>query len=245
MNSKGFLTSLENGLLRVAEKGVNGWVVHPEVKARILDLFRNSEIVEMPGGFLDKAPFIPRIFSKDDKIRMVPGGTTVRAGAFIGQNVVIMPPSYINVGAYVDEGTMIDSHVLVGSCAQVGKYVHLSTAVQLGGVLEPVGQLPVIIEDYCFIGAGTIIVEGILIRERAVIASGVVLSASIPIYDLVNQKILKGEVPKNAVVVPGTRSINNSLWAREQGINLGCAVIIKYRDEKTNASLELESALRF
>lgn len=245
MDNKEFLNSLENGLFRAAEKFPEGWIVRAEIKERILELFRKSEVIDMPGGFLDKAPFIPRTFSKDDKVRMVPGGTAVRAGAFIGKNVVIMPPSYINIGAYVDEGTMIDSHVLVGSCAQVGKRVHLSASVQLGGVLEPIGQLPVIIEDDCFIGAGAIIVDGILVREKAVIAPGVVLSASIPIYDLVNKRILKGEVPKNALVVPGTRSSNNNLWGKEHGLSLGCAVVIKYRDEKTDASLELETLLRF
>jgi 2,3,4,5-tetrahydropyridine-2-carboxylate N-succinyltransferase len=156
-----------------------------------------------------------------------------------------MPPAYINVGAYVDEGSMIDSHALVGSCAQVGKNVHLSAGVQLGGVLEPVGLSPVVIEDDCFIGAGSVIVEGILVKKGAVVAPGVILSKSIPIYDCVNEKVLgKGAaIPERAVVVPGTRPMSGE-WAAEQGLNVSCPLIVKYRDEQSDASLELEEALR-
>lgn len=244
MNHKTFLMSLENGSLRVAHNDSSAWTVNTDVKQKILDIFKNTDVMDMPGGFRDKAPLTIRNFTADDRVRTVPGGTSVRAGAYIGQNVVIMPPSYINIGAYVDDDSMIDSHVLVGSCAQIGKRVHLSAGVQIGGVLEPVGHRPVIIEDDAFIGAGAILVEGVLIRERAVIAPGVILSATVPIYDLVNKTIIKGEIPTDAVVVPGTRPISGNHWATEQALQLGCAMIIKYRDAKTNTSLVLEEALR-
>lgn len=240
MDSREFLNSLEQGKTRVAEKQGNTWVVNTEVKEKILELFKNNPVVDMPGGFRDKKPFSPRVFTEEDGVRMVPGGSSVRPGTYIAKNVVIMPPSYINIGAYVDEGTMVDSHALVGSCAQVGKRVHLSAAVQLGGVLEPIRNNPVIIEDDCFIGAGSIIVEGVLVRTRAVIASGVQLSASVPIYDMVNNKVYTGEVPEDAVVVSGTRAIANN----ESGVQLYCAVIVKYRDSKTDVKVALESALR-
>jgi 2,3,4,5-tetrahydropyridine-2-carboxylate N-succinyltransferase len=156
-----------------------------------------------------------------------------------------MPPSYINVGAYVDEGTMVDSHVLVGSCAQIGKHVHLSAGVQIGGVLEPIGQTPVIVEDHCFIGAQAVIVEGVLVESGAVIAPGVILSQALPIYDLVQEKILPpGKIPAGAVVVSGSRPKTNSAWAVAQNLQLQCPVIVKYRDQKTAAAVELEQALR-
>jgi 2,3,4,5-tetrahydropyridine-2,6-dicarboxylate N-succinyltransferase len=158
----------------------------------------------------------------------------------VAPGVIIMPPSYINIGAFVDEGTMIDSHVLVGSCAQIGKRVHLSAGVQIGGVLEPVGQTPVVVEDDAFIGAGTIIVEGVQVSRRAVIAPGVVLSQGIPVYDCVRERRLeRGEpIPENAVVVAGSRPVNERLtWARNNGLHAACAIIVKYRDEKSDASL--------
>jgi len=175
---------------------------------------------------------------------MAPGGSSVRPGTFVGENVVIMPPSYINIGAFIDNNTMIDSHVLIGSCAQIGKNVHVSAGVKLGGVLEPIGNIPVIIENNCFIGAGVIIVEGIIIKEGAIIAPGVTLSASIPIYDTINKKIIKGYVPENAVVVPGNRKISSNQWEKNPDLSLNCAVIIKYKDQKTNNSIQLESNLR-
>lgn len=241
---KDFLLLLENGDLRVAEKVSGQWIANPNIKQKILDIFKYSEIVDVPGGFCDKEPLIPRSFSKKDLIRLVPGGTSVRAGAFVGKNVVVMPPSYINIGAYVDDGTMIDSHVLVGSCAQIGKRVHVSAGVQIGGVLEPIGNRPVVIEDDCFIGANSVIVEGVLIREKAVIAPGVILSASVPIYDLIHKTIRKREVPERAVVVQGARLMNQNSWSKEQGLSVSCPVIIKYRDEKTDLSVALEEALR-
>ena len=174
----------------------------------------------------------------------IPGRAAVRSGAHIGKNVVIMPPSYVNIGTFVDESSMIDSHVLIGSCAQIGKRIHLAAGVQIGGVLEPVGNRPVIVEDDCFIGAGAILMEGILVRQGAVIAPGVTLSAAVPIYDVINETIIKGEIPEYAVVVPGTRKITSSEWATTEGLSLNCAIIVKYRDAKTSAALVLEDVLR-
>ncbi len=209
--------------------------------------FKAGENVKLSGqhaGFIDKHNLLPREFTLEHKVRLVPGGSTVRHGAYVAPNVVIMPPSYINVGAYVDSGTMIDSHVLVGSCAQIGKNVHLSAAVQIGGVLEPIGAKPTIIEDDVFVGAGAIIVEGIIVQQRTVIAPGVVLSKSIPIYDCVNETIIRdGIIPSGVVVIPGTRPPSNS-WAKEQNLNIACPIIIKTRDGKSDASLELEQLLR-
>jgi 2,3,4,5-tetrahydropyridine-2-carboxylate N-succinyltransferase len=244
VNYRGFLAELESGAVRVAAKTGNHWQVNAEVKQQILEVFRNTPVVDMPGGFRDKQPLAPQVFTEADKIRMVPGGSAVRSGAHIGANVVIMPPSYVNIGAFIDEDSMVDSHVLVGSCAQVGKRVHLAAGVQIGGVLEPVGNRPVIVEDDCFIGAGAILMEGILVRQGAVVAPGVTLSAAVPIYDVVNETIVKGEIPANAVVVPGSRQIKSSAWAQSEGLSLNCAIIVKYRDTKTNAALVLEEVLR-
>ncbi|MBC7397348.1 MAG: 2,3,4,5-tetrahydropyridine-2,6-dicarboxylate N-succinyltransferase, partial [Bdellovibrionales bacterium] len=181
----------------------------------------------------------------EDKVRIVPGGSSVRRGAYIAKQVVVMPPSYINIGAFVDEGTMVDSHVLVGSCAQIGKRVHLSAGVQIGGVLEPIGQAPVIIEDDAFLGANVVVVEGIRVGKRAVLAPGVILSKAVPLYDLTRDLVLPrgSAVPEGAVVVPGTRPIRTP-WAKENGLQVSCPIIVKYRDEKSDASLILESTLR-
>lgn len=249
MLAQKFLRDLEKGTVRAAYRNKEkNWITDASVKQQILELYRASSMIEMSGynypGFTDKSLLPPRTFNIDDKVRMVPGGSAVRVGTHIGHNVVILPPSYVNIGAYVDEGTMIDSHVLVGSCAQIGKNVHLSTAVQIGGVLEPIGNMPVIIEDECFIGAGAILTEGILVRTRAVIAPGVHLSASVPIYDVINQTIIKGAIPEDAVVVPGTRPIVNTEWSIEHKLSLNCAVIIKYRDSQTSSAVALEAALR-
>ena len=239
-----FLRELEQGKLRTARAIDGQWQVDATVKARILDVFRNSKAKSMPGGFRDKAPLVPQVFSDEKNIRVVPGGTAVRAGAHVGQNVVIMPPAYVNIGAYIDDNTMIDSHVLVGSCAQIGKRVHLSAAVQIGGVLEPIGQTPVIVEDDCFIGAGIVITEGIIVRKGAVLAPGLNLSAAVPIYDTVKNTISKGEIPENAVVIPGSKPVVNNKWAQEQGLQVACAVIVKYRDNRTATSVVLEDLLR-
>ena len=239
--------ALEAGQTRAAAPDSEGnWHVNLEVKQAILEAFKDGQLVEGP-GFVDKHNLLPQNFARSRGVRLVPGGSAVRRGAYVAPGVIIMPPSYINIGAYVDEGTMVDSHVLVGSCAQVGKRVHLSAAVQLGGVLEPVGQTPVIIEDDAFLGAGVIVVEGIRVGRRAVLAPGVKLTRSIPVFDAVNERQLEpGEdIPEGAVVVPGSRPISSkNTWAREMGLMLAAPIIIKYRDERSDASLVLEEALR-
>lgn len=241
---KDLIADLESGKVRAAYKVNDVWQVNLEVKESILSIFQNSPTVPMAGGFKDKEPLVMQNLQQRDLIRIVPGGTAIRAGAYIGEKVVIMPPSYVNIGAYIDDSTMIDSHVLVGSCAQIGKNVHLSAAVQIGGVLEPIGNRPVIIEDNCFIGAGSIITEGVLIRSGAVLGAGVHLSASVPIFDIVNQKIYKKEIPANAVVISGSRCLDKGWWAQEHGLAAYCAMIVKYRDHKTDISVILENALR-
>lgn len=246
MNWQETLDLLEKGELRAAKKIDGKWVAQTEVKEAILAAFKAGELKEFPNGFVDKHNLPAREFKVEDKIRMVPGGSSVRRGAYVASGVIIMPPAYINVGAFVDSGTMVDSHALVGSCAQIGKNVHLSAGVQIGGVLEPIGQTPVVIEDNAFIGAGAVIVEGVQVSEGAVIAPGVVLSKGIPVYDCVNERILNpGEaIPAYAVVVPGTRPFSKNAWAKEHNLQLQCALIIKYKDAKTAASLTLEDLLR-
>lgn len=247
-NWEEILDLLEKGEVRAAEPKGDDWEANIKVKEAILASFKAGENIEYSGiyeGFVDKNNLPPRMFTADENVRLVPGGSSVRRGAYVAPGVIIMPPAYINVGGYVGEGSMIDSHALVGSCAQVGKNVHLSAGVQLGGVLEPVGLSPVVIEDDCFIGAGSVIVEGILIKKEAVIAPGVTLSKSIPVYDCVNEKVLEkgAAIPERAVVIPGTRPMGGD-WADEKGLSISCPLIVKYRDEKSDASLELEDALR-
>ncbi len=240
------LERLEKGELRAATFKDGVWSANVEVKRAILDAFKAGVLVDME-GFVDKDTIPPQKFTVDRDIRIVPTGSAVRKGSYVAPGVIIMPPSYVNIGVFVDEGTLIDSHVLVGSCAQIGKNVHLSAAVQIGGVLEPIGESPVIIEDDAFIGAGAVIVEGIVVKKGAVIAPGVTLSKAIPIYDCVNNRMLsKGEaIPEMAVVVPGSRRVKKEhSWAYHQGLSLHCAIIIKYRDSKTDTSLELEKLLR-
>ncbi|MCQ2139620.1 MAG: 2,3,4,5-tetrahydropyridine-2,6-dicarboxylate N-succinyltransferase [Bacteroidales bacterium] len=243
------MEGLENGEIRVAEKTENGWVVNPEVKQVILSGFRLGRLTEMPGGFLDKDTYPVRKFTVEDGVRIVPGGSSVRRGAFLAPSVVMMPPAYVNVGAYVDEGTMIDSHALVGSCAQIGKHVHLSAASQIGGVLEPVGALPVIVEDNVFIGGNCGIYEGTIVRENAVIGTGVIINASTAIYDATTGEWIRANengqmiVPSGAVVVAGSRPVTKGPGA-EAGIHLYCPVIVKYRDAKTDGSTSLEDLLR-
>lgn len=248
INWEEILEQLEKGEIRSANPEGEGWEANTMVKEAILASFqagKNTEYSGIYNGFVDKHNLPPRKFTREENVRLVPGGSSVRRGAYVASGVIIMPPAYINVGAYVDEGTMVDSHALVGSCAQVGKNVHLSAGVQLGGVLEPVGLAPVVIEDDCFIGAGSVIVEGILVKKRAVIAPGVTLSKSIPVYDCVNEtRLEKGAaIPEGAVVIPGTRPMSGE-WAKNQGLSMSCPLIVKYRDEKSDASLELEEALR-
>lgn len=250
MSWENVLNKLETGELRAATKVDGVWRANTEVKSAILEAFKAGELKEFSEtghkGFVDKHNLAARMFKPEDKVRMVPGGSSVRRGSYVASGVIIMPPAYINVGAFVDSGSMVDSHALVGSCAQIGKNVHLSAAVQIGGVLEPIGLAPVVIEDNCFLGAGSVVVEGIQIMEGAVIAPGVILSKGTPIYDAVNEKqITDGIIPKGAVVVPGTRPVNSKLsWAKEMGLSLNCAIIVKYRDSKTDDSLQLEDFLR-
>jgi 2,3,4,5-tetrahydropyridine-2,6-dicarboxylate N-succinyltransferase len=248
--------ALEAGELRSVEPDASsalGWQVNTWVKRGILLGFRLGALVEMGSGeglsFVDKATYPARRFAAADGVRVVPGGSSVRAGAFVSKGVVVMPPAYVNVGAYVDEGTMVDSHALVGSCAQIGKRVHLSAAAQIGGVLEPVNASPVIIEDDCLIGGNTGVYEGTVVRKRAVLAAGTVLTRGTPVYDLVKGEIYKATaemplvIPEGAVVVPGSRAVSKGKGA-EWGLSLAAPVIVKYRDEKTELSLVLEDILR-
>lgn len=251
MNFTEVLDKLEKGELRAAHKADGIWVAYTPVKQAILQAFQEGVLIDYQqgayDGFVDKDTLAPRKFCVADQVRIVPGGSSVRRGTYVAPHTIIMPPSYINVGAYVDSGSMIDSHVLIGSCAQIGKNVHLSAGVQIGGVLEPIGQTPVIIEDECFVGAGAIIVEGVQVLSGAVIAPGVRLSRAIPVYDCVNEVLLAPEapIPAGAVVVPGSRAIGDKLpWAKRQGLSLSCAIIIKYKDSKTKGSLMLEGLLR-
>ncbi|MFM7283424.1 MAG: 2,3,4,5-tetrahydropyridine-2,6-dicarboxylate N-succinyltransferase [Planctomycetia bacterium] len=253
------LEALEQGRVRVAERADNGkWIVHAWVKEAILDIFRASsvgpaslelELAHEPGAFRDKQAFPIRRFSAEHGVRIVPGGSSVRRGAYLANGVVCMPPMYINVGAWIGSGTMVDSHALVGSCAQIGSKVHLSAAAQIGGVLEPAGARPVIIEDEAFIGGNSGIYEGVMVRKAAVIAAGVVLTASTPVYDLVHQRELRGtresplEIPERAVVVPGSRPMGGA-YAQGLGLHAACALIVKYRDERTDRATALEDALR-
>ncbi|MFT7486711.1 MAG: 2,3,4,5-tetrahydropyridine-2-carboxylate N-succinyltransferase, partial [Candidatus Paceibacteria bacterium] len=199
--------------------------------------------------FRDKDLLRVRRFTKRDGVRLVPGGSAVRRGAYLGPGVVCMPPMYVNIGAYVGANSMIDSHALVGSCAQVGEGVHVSAAAQVGGVLEPSGARPVIIEEGAFIGGNTGLYEGVLVRREAVIAAGVILTATTRVYDLVNEEELTGtrerplEIPAGAVVIPGTRPAAGD-WARERGLSMDCAIIPKYRDQQTDVATSLEEALR-
>jgi 2,3,4,5-tetrahydropyridine-2-carboxylate N-succinyltransferase len=248
-----FRDALTRGEIRAAEKRGNHWKVNVWVKQGILLGFRLGEVAKMGSGeclsFVDKDTFPARKFTVADKVRVVPGGSSARLGAYIAPSVICMPPMFINVGAYVDEGTMIDSHALVGSCAQIGKRVHLSAAAQIGGVLEPVNAAPVIIEDDVLIGGNCGVYEGTLVRSRAVLGAGTILTRSTPLYDLVNGEVYRAsdenplEVPQNAVVVPGSRAVNKGK-AKDWGISLYAPVIVKYRDEKTDRGVELEDCLR-
>ena len=248
-----FRERLTRGEIRAAEK-INGrWTVHVWVKQGILLGFRIGELREMSGGevlsFVDKDTFPARRIALADRVRVVPGGSTIREGAYVAPSVVCMPPMFINVGAYVDEGTMVDSHALVGSCAQIGKRVHLSAAAQIGGVLEPVNAAPVIIEDDVLVGGNCGVFEGTLVRARAVLGAGTILTRSTPLYDLVRGEIYRASgdnplvVPENAVVVPGSRAVTKGKGA-EWKLSLYTPVIVKYRDEKTERGIGLEDWLR-
>jgi 2,3,4,5-tetrahydropyridine-2,6-dicarboxylate N-succinyltransferase len=247
-----FRDALTQGKIRAAEKIDGRWIVHVWVKQGILLGFRLGELADMGDAaltFVDKDTFPARQFSIKDRVRVVPGGSSVRLGAYVAPSVICMPPMFINVGAYVDEGTMVDSHALVGSCAQVGKRVHLSAAAQVGGVLEPVNAAPVIIEDDVLVGGNCGVYEGTLVRARAVLGAGTILTRSTPLYDLVRNEVYRAtaetplEVPEGAVVVPGSRTVKKGA-AAEMGISLYTPVIVKYRDEKTDRGIELEDWLR-
>jgi 2,3,4,5-tetrahydropyridine-2-carboxylate N-succinyltransferase len=248
-----FLSGLEAGTIRAAEPEGDGWRVNAWVKQGILLGFRLGRIVEMgsadPLAFLDKDTYPPRHLTVADGVRVVPGGTAVRAGAHVAPGVVIMPPAYLNVGAHVGEGTMIDSHALVGSCAQVGRRVHLSAGAMLGGVLEPVGALPVIVEDEVLVGGNCGVYEGAIVGRRAVLGSGVILTGSVTVYDIPRRATYRRSadsplrIPAGAVVVPGTRRLAEP-FAEANGLALSTPVIVKYRDEKTDAGTALEEALR-
>lgn len=250
-----FKSALNHGVVRSAERDIEGnWFVNSWVKQGILLGFRMGSIVDMSPEdgslrFFDKDTYPIQEFSVENKIRIVPGGSSIRDGVYIAPNVVCMPPMYVNVGAYVDEGTMIDSHALVGSCAQVGKRVHISAAAQIGGVLEPIGAMPVIIEDDVLIGGNCGVYEGTIVRERAVLGTGTILNGSTPVYDLVRGEIYKRtnerplEIPAGAVVVAGSRAVTSEK-GREWNISLYTPVIVKYRDEKTDQAVQLEDYLR-
>ena len=247
-----FREQLTQGKIRAAEKIDGQWQVNVWVKQGILLGFRLGELSQMGNdslSFVDKDTFPIRRFAIEDCVRVVPGGSSVRRGAYVAPGVICMPPMFINVGAYVDEGTMVDSHALIGSCAQVGKRVHISAAAQIGGVLEPVNAVPVIIEDDVLIGGNCGIYEGTVVRSRAVLGAGTILTRSTPLYDLVQGEVYRAdgdkslEVPENAVVVPGSRAVKRGP-AAEWNLSLYTPVIVKYRDEKTDRGIELEEWLR-
>lgn len=246
------LASLETGELRVAEKTGGEWKVNTWVKEVILAGFRLGKITDMSAGqfpFFDKDTYPVRGFRQEDGVRIVPGGTSIRRGAYLAPGAIVMPPSYINVGAYVGEGTMVDSHVTIGSCAQVGSHIHISAATQIGGVLEPAGAMPTIIEDGAFVGGNCGIYEGTIVREQAVIASGVIITASTALYDATTGEFVPRNadgrvvVPRGAVVVSGSRPVSKGPGAGS-GVSLYCPVIVKYRDDKTSGSVSLEELLR-
>jgi 2,3,4,5-tetrahydropyridine-2-carboxylate N-succinyltransferase len=246
--------ALTSGAIRAAEPDPTqpqGWRVNAWVKRGILLGFRIGQLIETGTdlSFVDKHTYPARRFTSGERVRVVPGGSAVRSGAYLAPGVVCMPPMYVNVGAFVDQGTMIDSHALVGSCAQIGRNVHLSAAAQIGGVLEPVNASPVILEDDVLVGGNCGVYEGTLVRKRAVLGAGVILTRSTPVYDIVRGEILRATensplvIPEDAVVVAGARAISRGK-AAEWGLSLYTPVIVKYRDEKTELSLELEDLLR-
>ncbi len=248
-----FKLALNAGEVRAASPVGDSWKVNLWVKQGILLGFRMGLLtdysIDERFRFFDKHTFPLRKLGADDGVRIVPGGSSIRDGVYLGRGVTCMPPMYINVGSYVDDGTMVDSHALVGSCAQIGKRVHLSAASQIGGVLEPVGALPVIVEDDVLVGGNCGIYEGTLVREGAVIGAGTILTGGTPVYDLVRQTVYRRqddrplEIPERAVVVPGSRALSEG-WAREQTLSIYTPIIIKYRDSKTERSIQLEDILR-
>jgi len=255
------LTALESGQLRSAERSADGtWTAVPWVKRGILLGFRAGRVVAMPddgkpndqdalAAFFDKHTIPPRALTLRHGVRVVPGGTSIRRGAYLAPGVVCMPPSFVNAGAYIGAGTMVDSHALVGSCAQIGERVHLSAAAQIGGVLEPVNAAPVVIENDAIVGGNCGVYEGTIVRARAVLGAGVVLTRGTPVFDLVRERVYRSdgpkplEIPEGAVVVPGARAIRSE-WAASEGLSVQTPIIVKYRDEKTDLATALEQWLR-
>lgn len=257
-----FKSALNRGEVRAAEPDAaspTGWRVNAWVKKGILLGFRMGAVIDMSidrarQPFIDKSTYPVRTVTPADGVRIVPGGSSIRDGAYVGRGVVCMPPMFVNVGAYVGEGTMIDSHALVGSCAQIGSNCHISAGSQIGGVLEPVGAMPVIIEDDVLVGGNCGVYEGTVVKHRAVLGTGTILNRSIPVYDLVRDAIYTasensaGEslplvIPAEAIVVPGSRAVSHPVGAKH-GLSLQCAVIVKYRDAKTDSRIQLEDLLR-
>ena len=252
-----FKDALNAGEVRAAEPhppSPSGWRVNAWVKKGILLGFRMGSIVEMgpyptAQPFLDKSTYPVKTLHLSDGVRLVPGGSSIRDGSYVGRGVVCMPPMFINVGAYIDEGTMVDSHALIGSCAQVGKKCHVSAGAQLGGVIEPVGAMPVIVEDEVLIGGNSGVYEGTVVKKRAVLGTGTILNASTPVYDLVRDTVYAATddaplvIPEQAIVVPGAREVRHAAGAK-WGLSLYAAVIVKYRDSKTDARVRLEEFLR-
>ncbi len=252
-----FKQALNAGVVRSAEhdsSARSGWRVNAWVKKGVLLGFRMGAVVDMSVDkarqpFLDKSTFPVKRFTPKDGVRIVPGGSSIRDGCYVGRGVTCMPPMYINVGSWVGEGTMIDSHALVGSCAQIGKNCHISAAAQIGGVLEPVGALPVIIEDDVLVGGNCGVYEGTVVKRRAVLGSGTILTRSTPVYDVVRGLVYAATddepliIPEDAVVVAGSRAITHGP-GKEWGVSLYTPVIVKYRDSKTDAKIQLEDLLR-
>jgi 2,3,4,5-tetrahydropyridine-2,6-dicarboxylate N-succinyltransferase len=252
-----FKAALNEGLVRAAEPdetSPTGWRVNTWVKKGILLGFRMGGVIDMSVDshrlpFFDKSTYPLKHFTVQSKVRIVPGGSSIRDGCFIGEGVTCMPPMYINAGAYVDDGTMVDSHALVGSCAQIGKNCHISAASQIGGVLEPVGAMPVIIEDDVLVGGNCGVYEGTVVRRRAVLGTGTILNRSTPVYDLVRQTVHRATddeplvIPEEAVVIAGTRAITSGP-GKDWGISVYTPVIVKYRDAKTDTRIQLEDLLR-
>jgi 2,3,4,5-tetrahydropyridine-2-carboxylate N-succinyltransferase len=252
-----FIAALNSGEVRAAEpdrESQNGWRTNAWVKQGILLGFRMGKVVDMSidaakQPFFDKSTFPVKQFTAASGVRIVPGGSSIRSGSYLGKSVVCIPPMWINVGAYVDNGTTIDSHALVGSCAQVGKRCHISAAAQIGGVLEPVGAMPVIIEDDVMIGGQCGLYEGVIVKKNAVLGTGTILNASTPVYDVVNDRILTATddaplvIPEGAVVVPGARAITKPAVAKH-GLSLYTPIIVKYRDAKTSSRIQLEDLIR-
>lgn len=243
-----FISALNSGSIRACTKQEDGWQVNAWIKMGILVGFRIGVLAAFPDGnkdFFDKDTLAAKRFSLADQVRIVPGGSSARNGCYVAKGVTVMPPAFINIGSYVDSGTMVDSHALVGSCAQIGKRVHLSAGAMIGGVLEPIGSRPVIIEDDAFIGGNTGIYEGIIVGARTVVASGTIITASTPIFDSTTGKFLPSDsggsftIPEGAVVVPGSRKLRSN-----NDFQVYCPIIVKYRDAKTDVSVALENELR-